>query len=71
MLDVYRGEGQGPPPMELWNAPHTLITPHTSYATEPELLDEHMRGIEVFLENLSALAEGRPLTNVVDWERGY
>jgi hypothetical protein len=29
------------------------------------------RGVEVFCENLRAYLDGRPLYNVVEWERGY
>jgi phosphoglycerate dehydrogenase-like enzyme len=66
-LDVYVGEFERAPPPRLWSNPRALITPHTSAATDE---DRH-RGIEVFCENLRAYLDGRPLRNVIDWERGY
>jgi phosphoglycerate dehydrogenase-like enzyme len=66
-LDVYVGEFERPPDARLWSDPRVLITPHISAATDE---DRH-RGVELFCDNLRAYVEGRPLQNVVDWERGY
>ncbi len=66
-LDVYTGEFDRPPPSKLWQHPRVLITPHTSGGSE----SRSGRPIELFCSNLSALLEGRPLENVIDWDRGY
>ena len=72
VLDVYCGEFDGPPPPRLWNHPNILITPHNSGAgmgagaRAPSGV-----GIRIFCENLRAYLDGRPLANVIDWERGY
>jgi len=66
-LDVYVGEFEHLPPTALWRDPRVLITPHTSGRS-----DENRHGaIELFCENLRAYLDGRPLRNVIDWERGY
>jgi len=66
-LDVYVGEFEHPPPARLWSDPRVLITPHVSGAS-----DEDRHGaIDLFCDNLRAYLEGRPLRNVIDWERGY
>jgi phosphoglycerate dehydrogenase-like enzyme len=67
VLDVYVGEFERPPPSRLWSNPRVLITPHTSSLADE---DRH-RAVEVFCENLRAYIDGRPLRNVIDWERGY
>jgi glyoxylate/hydroxypyruvate reductase A len=66
-LDVYVGEFEHPPPARLWSDPRVLITPHTSAGSDQ---DRH-GAIDVFCENLRAFLDGRPLRNVVDWNRGY
>ena len=66
-LDVYVGEFERPPPAQLWSDPRVLITPHVSGASD----DERHRAIEVFCENLRAYLDGKPLHNVIDWDRGY
>lgn len=67
VLDVYVGEFEHEPPAVLWRDPRVLITPHVSGAS-----DENRHGaIELFCENLRAYLDGRPLENVLDWERGY
>jgi len=51
----------------LWSDPRVLITPHVSGAS-----DEDRHGaIDLFCDNLGAYLAGRPLRNVIDWERGY
>jgi glyoxylate/hydroxypyruvate reductase A len=66
-LDVYVGEFEHAPPARLWSDPRVLITPHVSGASD----DERHRGVDVFCENLRAYIDGKPLHNVIDWERGY
>jgi phosphoglycerate dehydrogenase-like enzyme len=66
-LDVYVGEFEHPPPQRLWSDPKVLITPHVSGASD----DERHRAIDLFCENLRAYIDGKPLQNVIDWERGY
>jgi phosphoglycerate dehydrogenase-like enzyme len=67
VLDVYVGEFEHTPPAQLWSDPRVLITPHVSGAS-----DEDRHGaIELFCENLRAYLDGKPLRNVIDWERGY
>jgi glyoxylate/hydroxypyruvate reductase A len=67
VLDVYVGEFEHLPPARLWSDPQVLITPHVSGASDE---DRH-GGIELFRENLRAYLDGKPLRNVIDWERGY
>jgi len=66
-LDVYVGEFEHLPPPRLWSNRQVLITPHVSGASD----DERHRGVELFCENLRAYLDGRPLQNVIDWDRGY
>jgi glyoxylate/hydroxypyruvate reductase A len=66
-LDVYIGEFEHPPPARLWSDPKVLITPHVSGASDR---DRH-GAIDLFCDNLRAYLDGRPLRNVIDWERGY
>jgi len=66
-LDVYVGEFEHEPDGRLWNDERVLITPHVSNQTDGS---QH-RGVELFCDNLRAYIEGRPLTNVLDWKRGY
>ncbi len=67
VLDVYDGEFEQAPPGRLWQDKRVLITPHVSGNS-----DESRHGaIDVFCDNLRAYLDGRPLRNVIDWERGY
>jgi phosphoglycerate dehydrogenase-like enzyme len=66
-LDVYIGEFEHMPPEALWSDPRVLITPHVSGFTD----DFRHGGVDLFCENLRAYVDGRPLKNVIDWERGY
>ncbi len=67
VLDVYVGEFEHPPPARLWSDPRVLMTPHVSGAS-----DQNRHGaIDLFCDNLRAHLDGRPLRNVIDWERGY
>jgi glyoxylate/hydroxypyruvate reductase A len=66
-LDVYVGEFEHPPPARLWQDPRVLITPHVSGASDAS----RHRAIDLFCANLRAYLDGKPLKNVVDWQRGY
>ena len=65
--DVYVGEFEHEPDRRLWDDERVLITPHISAGTDKF----QYRRVELFCENLHAYLNGRPLANVVDWERGY
>jgi phosphoglycerate dehydrogenase-like enzyme len=67
-LDVFAGELSGnPPPPELRDHPNVVITPHISgMADNPGPL-----GFDLFLANLRRFIAGEPLSNVIDWQRGY
>jgi phosphoglycerate dehydrogenase-like enzyme len=67
VLDVYVGEFERTPPPQLWQDPRVLITPHVSGQSD----DNRHRAIQVFCDNLRAYLNGAPLSNVIDWERGY
>jgi glyoxylate/hydroxypyruvate reductase len=66
-LDVYVGEFEHLPPARLWSDPRVLITPHVSGASD----QERHGGTDLFCENLRAYLDGKPLRNVIDWQRGY
>ncbi|HJU09876.1 MAG TPA: D-2-hydroxyacid dehydrogenase [Candidatus Binataceae bacterium] len=66
-LDVYVGEFERSPDARLWNHERVIITPHVSAGSD---LSQH-RGVELFCANLRAYLDDRPLTNVIDWDRGY
>jgi phosphoglycerate dehydrogenase-like enzyme len=67
VLDVYDGEFEHLPPPPLWQDKRVLITPHVSGAS-----DEDRHGaIDLFCDNLRLYLAGRPLKNVIDWQRGY
>ena len=66
-LDVYVGEFEHAPPAGLWSDPKVLITPHISGASDQ---DRH-GAIDLFCGNLRAYLDGKPLRNVIDWDRGY
>jgi phosphoglycerate dehydrogenase-like enzyme len=66
-LDVYVGEFEHPPMAQLWSDPRVVITPHISSVSDAE----RHGAIDIFCENLRAYIDGRPLHNVIDWQRGY
>jgi phosphoglycerate dehydrogenase-like enzyme len=66
-LDVYVGEFERPPTAQLWSDRRVLITPHVSNGSD----ENQHGGVDVFCDNLRAYREGRPLHNVIDWQRGY
>ncbi len=45
-----------------------LITPHVSGGSDDTT---HHGGIDLFCENFRDYVAGRPLRNVIDWQRGY
>lgn len=65
--DVYVGEFERPPNPALWDDERVIITPHVSAMTD---VSEH-QGMRLFCDNLKRYLEGRPLENVIDWQRGY
>jgi phosphoglycerate dehydrogenase-like enzyme len=65
-LDVYEIEPL-PPEHPLWDAPNTILTPHS--ADRGPHLDE--RRVAVTVENARRFAAGEPLTNVVDKARWF
>jgi phosphoglycerate dehydrogenase-like enzyme len=56
-----------PPQSPLWHAPNLFITPHTSAISERLWLRE----TELFMKLLDEWFEGKPLSNRVDFSRGY
>jgi glyoxylate/hydroxypyruvate reductase len=66
-LDVYLGEFERPPDRRLWQDPRVLLTPHISGGSDAQIHG----GIDLFCDNLRAYLDGRPLKNVIDWQRGY
>ena len=65
--DVYEGEFDHQPPAELLAFENVILTPHTSGQSE----HPSTGSLEIFRENLRRCLDGRPLLNLVDWERGY
>jgi glyoxylate/hydroxypyruvate reductase A len=67
VLDVFTPEPI-PHNHRLWSTPNLIISPHTA-ADDPATYNE--RSLDIFLDNLRALRDGRPLPNRYDIERGY
>ena len=65
-LDVFAREPL-PSDSPFWDMPNVLVTPHSMSTAA----NENARLTDLFCENLRAYSEGRPLRNVIDWERGY
>ncbi|HCI86605.1 MAG TPA: D-2-hydroxyacid dehydrogenase [Dehalococcoidia bacterium] len=61
-LDVYEIEPL-PPNHPLWDAPNTIITPHTAAIGGANLTE---RRYEIVVENFRNFADGKPLRNEVD-----
>jgi phosphoglycerate dehydrogenase-like enzyme len=66
-LDVYVGEFEHAPAARLWTDSRVLITPHISGGSD----ENRHGGVDVFCDNLRAYRAGKPLHNVIDWDRGY
>jgi phosphoglycerate dehydrogenase-like enzyme len=67
VLDVYVGEFEHPPPVHLWSDRRVLLTPHISGGSD----ESRHGGIAIFCDNLRAYLDGKPLNNVIDWQRAY
>jgi phosphoglycerate dehydrogenase-like enzyme len=67
VLDVFDPEPL-PPEAPWWDVPNLVVVPHVS-SDNPD--DYVRRGVGLLGDNIRALAEGRPLRNVVDEARGY
>jgi phosphoglycerate dehydrogenase-like enzyme len=67
VLDVFTPEPI-PPGHRLWSTPNLIISPHTS-ADDPATYNPH--SLDIFLDNLRAFRDGRPLPNRYDIARGY
>ena len=65
--DVYDGEFERPPDARLWDDERVIITPHVSAVAD---VSEH-QGVRLFCDNLRRYLDGHPLTNIIDWQRGY
>jgi glyoxylate/hydroxypyruvate reductase len=67
VLDVFTPEPI-PPDHRLWSTRNLVISPHTS-ADDPMTYNPH--SLDIFLDNLRAWRDGRPLPNQFDIARGY
>jgi glyoxylate/hydroxypyruvate reductase A len=67
VLDVFTPEPI-PSGHRLWSTRNLIISPHTS-ADDPATYNPH--SLDIFLDNLRALRDGRPLPNRYDIVRGY
>jgi phosphoglycerate dehydrogenase-like enzyme len=67
VLDVFDPEPI-PAGHRLWNTPNLIISPHTA-ADDPATYNSI--SLDLFLENLRAWRDGRPLPNRYDIARGY
>ena len=56
-----------PAESRLWDAPNTVITPHTAGDSS----EKERRCVEILRENLVRFANGETLMNLVDKQRGY
>jgi len=65
--DVYDGEFERPPDARLWDDERVVITPHVSAVAD---VSEH-QGVRLFCDNLRRYLDAQPLTNIIDWQRGY
>jgi phosphoglycerate dehydrogenase-like enzyme len=67
VLDVFVPEPI-PPGHRLWHTPNLIISPHTA-ADDPATYNP--RSLDIFLDNLRAWRDERPLPNRFDTARGY
>ncbi len=67
VLDVFTPEPI-PEGHRLWSTPNVIISPHTS-ADDPATYNP--RSLDIFLANLRAHRDGKPLPNQFDIARGY
>ena len=66
-LDVWHDSFNCPPSDRLQAAPNVIFTPHTSNIAD----SNQAFSLDLFCDNLARLLEGKPLVNVIDWQRGY
>ncbi|KAK7101574.1 glyoxylate/hydroxypyruvate reductase A-like [Littorina saxatilis] len=64
ILDVFNEEPL-PADSELWSLPNIVITPHVSGPSLPDQV------AKTFVDNLKLYNSGKPMNNVVDWNKGY
>ncbi|WP_203309552.1 D-2-hydroxyacid dehydrogenase [Sphingomonas beigongshangi] len=57
-----------PPDHRLWDAPNCMISMHLSGRSQTQMFQ---RGAALFLDNLAAFLEGKPMRNVADLDAGY
>ncbi|RIA45697.1 phosphoglycerate dehydrogenase-like enzyme [Hephaestia caeni] len=57
-----------PPDDPLWSAPNAIHSMHLAGRSQMSMFP---RGAALFLDNLAAFREGRPMTNVIDLDTGY
>lgn len=67
VLDVFTPEPV-PEGHRIWTTPRLIVSPHTA-ADDPATY--YPRSLDIFLENLRAWQDGRPLPNQFDIARGY
>jgi glyoxylate/hydroxypyruvate reductase len=67
VLDVFTPEPI-PGGHRLWSTPNLIVSPHTS-ADDPATYNPH--SLDIFLDNLRAWRDHRPLPNRFDTRRGY
>ena len=67
VLDVFVPEPV-PAGHRLWTTRNLVMTPHVS---SDDALAYNARSLDVFIENLTAFEQGRPLPNLFSRERGY
>ncbi len=67
VLDVFSPEPV-PPGHRIWTTPNLIVSPHTA-ADDPATYNAV--SLDLFLDNLRAWREGRPLPNRFDIARGY
>jgi phosphoglycerate dehydrogenase-like enzyme len=65
-LDVFEEEPL-PSDHPLWSLPNVIVSPHMA----GDVADWEDRVVDVFLDNLARFADGEPLRNVIDKERGF
>jgi D-2-hydroxyacid dehydrogenase (NADP+) len=65
-LDVFAEEPL-PESSDLWMIPNLIITPHVAGL----VLDYLDRVLEIFIDNMRRLEDGKPLRNEIDRARGY
>ena len=67
VLDVFTPEPI-PEGHRVWTTPNLIISPHTA-ADDPDTYNPH--SLDIFLDNLRAWRDGKPLPNRFDITRGY